>query len=112
MFNKIQTDTSESEDLVKSKISGSAAAVLVKFMFSVNKINMVKGTPDILCKQWKITPWEFKCGIKDLKKQNLIRKYTAKEYMLNPDISYNGDDKRYYIIKHMWDKQTSIGLRE
>ena len=33
------------------------------------------------------------------------------EYMLNPDIMFNGNDRQYFIVKHMWDTQTSTGLR-
>ena len=58
-----------------------------------------------------LTLGDFSVGIRVLKKCDLIRKFTKKEYMLNPDVMFNGNDKQYFIIKHMWDTQTSKGLR-
>jgi len=54
---------------------------------------------------------DFHRGLRVLKKSDFIRKYTKKEYMLNPDVMFNGNDKQYFIVKHMWDTQTSRGLR-
>ena len=112
MFNKLKQDTIEADTLRNGKLGGPAAIVFVKMLFSVNQNNIVQGTPEEITRDAKMTDWEFKLGIKNLKKKNIIRKYTAKEYMLNPDISYNGPDARYYILKHMWDTQTTSGLKD
>lgn len=111
MFNKLQTSTKDSEKIVLNRLEGPGAMVFNKFMFQINRMNIISGTPDQLCSRWKLTTWEFRKGIEELKKNNIIRKYTAKEYMINPDIVYNGDDRQYYIIKTMWDNQTSSGLK-
>jgi len=93
-------------------LEAPGAKLFARFVFNINKQNIVKGTPETIIKSTNITAWEFKVGIKELKRYNIIRKYTAKEYMLNPDVSYNGDDRRYYVLKHMWDTQTTTGLKE
>ncbi len=111
MFNKLKQDSIEADTLRHGKLSGPAAVVFVKMLFSVNQNNIVQGTPEEIIQGSRMTEWEFKLGIKHLKTKNIIRKYTAKEYMLNPDVSFNGMDNRYYILKHMWDTQTTSGLK-
>lgn len=112
MFNKLQPTTDMSRQLLSQRLEGTAAIVLVKMQLSVNKFNMVKGTPSILSKQWGMTIREFSLGTRILKKSDFIRKYTKSEYMLNPDLMYNGHEQQYFIVKHMWDMQTTKGLRE
>jgi hypothetical protein len=111
MFNKFQLGTQPADFLAKTKLSSAAALVLLKMMYHINRVNMVIGTPKIICEKSGITLYDFSIGIRDLKKYNLIRKYTKKEYMLNPDVMFNGNDKQYFIVKHMWDTQTRRGLR-
>jgi hypothetical protein len=112
MFNKFQLDTKAVTILSKAKLNGAASSVLLKFMFHINRSNMVVGAPADIAKLTRTSLREFNLGIRALKKYNFVRKYTKKEYMLNPDIMFNGDDKRYYVIKHMWDTQTTEGLRD
>lgn len=112
MFNKLQLGTQSANFLAKAKLTGAAAIVLLKLQYSINKMNIVVGTPAHIAKASGITIHRFNMGIRYLKKYDLVRKLTAKEYMLHPDIMFNGDDKRYHIIKHMWDTQTHKGLRD
>ena len=72
---------------------------------------MVVGTPKTICQKSGMSLHDFHRGLRTLKKSDFIRKYTKKEYMLNPDVMFNGNDRQYFIIKHMWDTQTSKGLR-
>ena len=111
MFNKFQLGTQPADFLAKKKVGSTAALVLLKMMYHINRVNMVIGTPKDISATYKITLGDFTIGIRDLKKCDLIRKYTKKEYMLNPDVMFNGNDKQYFIVKHMWDTQTSKGLR-
>jgi hypothetical protein len=111
MFNKFQLGTQSADFLARTKLDNCSSLVLIKFLCHVNKSNMVVGTPADIAKRSGITIGDFTVGIRGLKKCDMVRKYTKKEYMLNPDIMFNGDDKRYYVIKNMWDTQTSKGLR-
>ena len=111
MFNKLQLGTQPASFLAKEKVGSTAALVLLKIMYHINRVNIVVGTPNEISAKCKITLGDFSLGIRDLKKCDLIRKYTKKEYMLNPDVMFNGNDKQYFIVKHMWDTQTSKGLR-
>ena len=111
MFNKLQLGTQPAALLAKTKLTSSAALVLLKIMYHVNRMNMVFGTPDSISKLSGVRLHDFHRGLRSLKKLDFIRKYTKKEYMLNPDIMFNGNDKQYYIVKHMWDTQTSQGLK-
>lgn len=111
MFNKFQLGTQPADFLAKAKLDNVGALVLLKFMYHINKLNMVVGTPKEISRMSGMTIGDFTLGIRALKKCDLIRKFTKKEYMLNPDIMFNGDDRRYYVVKHMWDTQTSKGLR-
>ena len=111
MFNKFQLGTQPATFLAKNKLGSAAALVLLKMMYHINRVNMVIGTPQGISDKAGITLGEFSVGVRDLKKCDLIRKYTKKEYMLNPDVMFNGNDKQYFIVKHMWDTQTSKGLR-
>jgi hypothetical protein len=111
MFNKFQLGTQPATFLAKNKLSSSSALVLLKMMYHINRVNMVIGTPEKIAEMAGITLRDFSVGVRALKKCDLIRKYTKKEYMLNPDVMFNGNDKQYFIVKHMWDTQTSKGLR-
>ena len=111
MFNKFQLGTAPATFLAKNKLSSASALVLLKIMYQINRANKVSGTPQEIAKRGGITIGDFTVGIRALKKCDLIRKYTKKEYMLNPDVMFNGNDKQYFIVKHMWDTQTSRGLR-
>ena len=88
-----------------------AALVLLKIMYKINRVNMVIGTPEEICKSTGMTLHDFRRGLRNLKRSDFIRKYTKKEYMLNPEIMFNGNDRQYFIVKHLWDTQTSTGLR-
>jgi len=111
MFNKFQLGTPPATLLANNKLSSDAALVLLKIMYKINKANMVVGTPKIICEQTGMTLHDFHRGLRTLKRSDFIRKYTKKEYMLNPDVMFNGNDRQYFIVKHMWDTQTSKGLR-
>jgi hypothetical protein len=111
MFNKFQLGTQPATFLAKNKLSSSSALVLLKMMYHINRVNMVIGTPEKIAEMAGITLRDFSVGVRALKKCDLIRKYTKKEYMLNLDVMFNGNDKQYFIVKHMWDTQTSKGLR-
>jgi len=111
LFNKLKLDTSISRLAHSPACSGPAVQILHYFAYNINKINVVQGTPAELAKLCHMKILQFNLGIKNLKQLNIIRKYTKREYMLNPDYAHNGDDKRYYIIKSMWDHQTTSGLR-
>jgi len=112
MFNKFQLSTQPALFLAKNKLSSASALVLLKMMYHINRVNMVSGTPKEISALTGVTLGDFSVGIRSLKKCDLIRKYTKKEYMLNPDVMFNGDDKQYFIVKHMWETQTSKGLRK
>tara|TARA_Y100001951_G_scaffold92542_1_gene87390 strand:+ start:44 stop:385 length:342 start_codon:yes stop_codon:yes gene_type:complete len=111
MFNKFQLGTTPATFLAKNKLSSASALVLLKMMYHINRVNMIAGTPKEISTKTGITLGDFSVGIRALKKCDLIRKYTKKEYMLNPDVMFNGNDKQYFIVKHMWETQTSRGLR-
>jgi len=111
MFNKFQLGTEPANFLAKNNMSSDAALVLLKIMYQINRVNMVVGTPKIICDKSGMTLHDFHRGLRALKKSDFIRKYTKKEYMLNPDVMFNGNDRQYFIVKHMWDTQTSTGLR-
>lgn len=112
MFNKLQLNNSLSRIARSSACKGPAVQILHHFVYSMNKINVLQGSPEELAKQCHLKILQFNLGIKNLKELSIVRKYTKREYMLNPDYAYNGDDKRYYIIKSMWDNQTTTGLRK
>ena len=112
MFNKFQLGTAPATLLANNKLSSDAALVLLKIMYKINRVNMVIGTPATISESAGITLHDFHRGLRALKKCDFIRKFTKKEYMLNPDIMFNGNDLQYFIVKHMWDTQTSRGLRK
>ena len=111
MFNKFQLGTPAAALLANNKLPSDAALVLLKIMYQINRVNMVIGTPKTIAEDAGITLHDFHRGLRALKKSDFIRKYTKKEYMLNPDVMFNGNDRQYFIVKHMWDTQTSRGLR-
>jgi len=111
MFNKLQLGTHPAKLISTNKLPPDAALVLLKLMYKINRVNMVVGTPMSISESTGITLHDFHRGLRALKKCDFIRKFTKKEYMLNPDIMFNGNDRHYYVVKHMWDTQTSRGLR-
>ena len=111
MFIKLHLDSHAANLLAKDNVNSSAALVLLKIMYHINRVNMVIGTPDIIARTSGVRLHDFHRGLRELKQLDFIRKFTKKEYMLNPDVMFNGDDRQYYIVKHMWDTQTSKGLK-
>ena len=107
----MQLGTQPASFLTKAKLNSSAALVLLKIMYHMNRVNMIAGTPDSIAKKAGMTLWDFTVGIRTLKQYDFVRKYTKQEYMLNPDVMFNGNDKQYFIVKHMWDTQAKRGLR-
>jgi len=93
MFNKFQLGTQPADFLAKAKLEPVAALVLLKLMCHINRSNMVVGTPQGIAEMSGMTLREFILGSKHLKKCDLIRKYTKREYMLNPDIMFNRGNK-------------------
>lgn len=112
MFNKLQTDTPEANYVNRQLTDKSAALILLKFLQQANRFNIIKGNPKGIAEYFGIRVGDFHTGIRELKKMDFVRKYTKYEYMLNPDIAFNGDDKQYFILKHIWNTQTSKGLRK
>tara|TARA_R110002096_G_scaffold236501_1_gene427208 strand:+ start:1724 stop:2062 length:339 start_codon:yes stop_codon:yes gene_type:complete len=112
MFNKLQTGTPEASYINRQLTDKSAALILLKLMQQASRFNIIKGNPKGISQHFGITAGDFHLGIRSLKKMDFVRKYTKHEYMLNPDVSFNGDDKQYFIVKHMWATQTSVGLRK
>jgi len=112
MFNKLQLGTRPAAILSKTKLNKAGALVLLKLMYHINRINIVEGTPEEIAKIAGITLGDFHVGIRSLKQTDFIRKYTKKEYMLNPDIMFNGNDRQYFIVKNMWETQTTRGFRQ
>jgi len=106
MFNKLVTDSKEAERIRGIPMVNAAGTVLLKFMFLANRYNIIRGTPDQLIDKMGVSRWDFTHGVRALKKDDLIRKYTKREYMINPSVLFNGDDKQFYVVKHMWDTQT------
>ena len=111
MFNKFQLGTPPAKLLASNQLSSDAALILLKFMYQINRVNMVIGTPSTIAEEAGVTLHDFHRGLRALKKCDFVRKFTKKEYMLNPDIMFNGNDRQYFIVKHMWNTQTSRGLR-
>lgn len=112
MFNKLQTGSTESKQVLRQRVEGPAAQVLLKMQLAANKFNIIKGTPAQLAKDWALTDWEFRQGMQELKRLDLVRKYTKKEYMINPGVIFNGHDHHEFVVRHMWEQQTIEGIRK
>ena len=110
-FNKFITKNSQSKFMHKRFDDKAAALIIIKLWHSMDKYNIVSGTPESLSTEFGITMWDFKAGIKGLKQLGLIRKYSKKEYMISPDSMFNGNEQQYWLIKARWDTQTTQGLR-
>ncbi len=111
MFNKLVIGSRAANYIAKTCSDKSTMLVLIKLMYSINRMNIVVGTPKSISASSGITIGDFSSGVRGLKKLDFVRKYTKREYMLNPEVVFNGDDRQFYIVKHMWDTQTSRGLR-
>jgi len=111
MFNKLQLTSHAALHVAKANLPNTAGLVLLKLMYQINRNNIIEGTPESISKKAGGNLHIFNRGLRTLKQLDFIRKYTKKEYMLNPDILFNGTDKQYYVVKHMWDTQTTKGMR-
>ncbi len=112
MFNKIQTDTPIAKLISSVVLETAAGIILCKFYHTMPRNNLMCGTPEMLAAKLNLSMWEFNIGIRQLKQLDAIRKYSAREYMVNPDLGYNGEEKRYWVLKHLWDTQTKSGLHK
>ena len=106
MYNKFIIDTAEARQVGCAPLDNKAAKVLLKFIWHMNRYGISKGTPEGLAGKMGISRWDFIHGVRALKKLDYLRKYTKWEYMINPRIAGNGDEKQAYIVQHMWDTQT------
>ena len=109
-FIKSMTDTKASKYLLREFNDPRAGLLLIKLSLDIDKGNLITGTPASLAKRYNISVRNFIFGVKVLKQVDLIRKYSKQEYMLNPKIEYIGDDKRLWLLEHIWDTQTTSGL--
>jgi len=112
MWDKLMTDTNMAKFLAKKLNSPKAGLLLLKFMYHTDSSNLVAGVPVDIAKKFGISLRNFTYGVRELKGLDLVRKYSKREYMLNPAVSYHGDTKRAFILQHIWDTQTTSGLRE
>lgn len=100
-------------NLIKKKLLGDhAKLVLFTSLVWLNKQNMIIGSPKALREQLDMSQHSFDLGIQELKNKNIMRKYTKKEYMINPNFVYYGDEQSFHVLKYMWDTQTTKGLRK
>lgn len=112
MFNKFLTDTAEAGYLRSKQLNASAALVLLKLMYRVNRYNIVEGSPSNLSWAMGISLWDFNHGVRVLKKMDLVRKYSKWEYMVNPQVMFNGEEKQRQIVRQLWNNQTKRGFRQ
>lgn len=112
MFNKFVVGNKDAQRLASEPVDKTAVLVLMKLMHHINRVNMVQGTPATISAKMGVTLWEFNHGIRELKKLDFVKKYTKWEYMISPNLMFNGDERQYHIVKHMWLTQTTQGLRE
>ena len=112
MFYKLRLDSKPISLIKHHVVSNRAKLLLINAMFFLNKNNMLVGSPSDLQEKLNLGKNEFELGIKELKIFDLVRKYSKQEYMFNPELLYCGDEKKYAILLHMWEKQTTRGVRK
>ena len=112
MFYKLYLDNPAGQVIKNNQINNKAKVLFISAVFHLNKRNMLVGSPKDIQKKLNISKGDFELGIQELKRNNLVRKYSKTEYMINPELTYYGDEKVFYTLKHIWDTQTTIGIRD
>ncbi|MEA2037057.1 MAG: hypothetical protein U9O94_06085 [Nanoarchaeota archaeon] len=93
-------------------INRSAKLMFINAALCINNQNIIKGTPKELQEKFKINSHSFEVAMQELKRNDLVRKYTKTEYMFNPDYMCWGVTADYKVLNHMWENQTTRGLRK
>jgi len=112
MFYKLRLDSQPIRLIKSHTITNRAKLLLLNALFYLDKNNMLIGSPKDLMKLLNLGKYDFEEGMKELKRFDLVRKYTKREYMFNPEILHYGDDKHLYILHHKWETQTTRGIRK
>ena len=80
MFNKFQLSTRTADFLAKERIGSTAALVLLKMMYHINRVNMVAGTPKIICEKSNFLAVNTQTNSDNIG-YNLITKYPRIDYL-------------------------------
>jgi hypothetical protein len=73
------------------------------FLDKVSKNNFINGTYEDFSIETGIHKGNISRVMKELISLNIIKKIRPSSYLLNPDISYEGGEKMYYVVKYKWD---------
>lgn len=112
MFVKLQQQSNAAIRVKDPSMGRQGKSVLGVAMFYLDKNNLLVGSPIELQKLLGLSKSDFEIGMKQLKAADLVRKFSKREYMINPLLVYYGDERHLYILKYKWDTQTTLGLRK
>ena len=96
MFNKFQLSTRAADFLAKEKVGSTAALVLLKMMYHINRVNIVIGTPKDISAMYKITLGDIFFALSRSHFHGVTRQSTSScpSPMLPATVSAPGDRSR------------------
>ena len=80
-----------------------AYGVFIRLFLAADNRMLVKGSPEVIS--------NFCLAVRELKRMELVRKYSRWEYMINPECKKIDDIRDEEQLMHMWNKDSTDGLR-
>ena len=88
-----------------------AYGVFIRLFLAADNRMLVKGSPEVISKLISVNVSNFCLAVRELKKMKLVRKYSRWEYMINPECKEIDDIRDEEQLMHMWNKDSTDGLR-
>ena len=85
--------------------------VFIRLFLAVDSRMLVKGSPEAISKLISVNVRNFCLAVRELKRMGLVRKYSRWEYMINPECKKIDDIRDKEQLMHMWNKDSTNGLR-
>ena len=88
-----------------------AYGVFIRLFLAADNRMLVKGSPEVISKLIAVNVSNFCLAVRELKRMELVRKYSRWEYMINPECKKIDDIRDEEQLMHMWNKDSTDGLR-
>ena len=85
--------------------------VFIRLLMVVDKKMVVRGSPGVVSKLIDVSISNFNLAVRELKRRELVRKYSRWEYMINPGCVGVDDIRDEKQLMYMWEKDSISGLR-
>jgi glutamate/tyrosine decarboxylase-like PLP-dependent enzyme len=99
-FNKFSRDR---EGPMRAITKPIASHLLVRLIPYLNRVNQYRASRDQMAEDMQIPKRNLSNALRDLYSADVVRKVDKATYMVNPEVTYAGDDRQEAVITYLWD---------